>query len=150
MQRTVLIVGFAGVQALDIVGPFEVFTGASLFVTGRGGDGYSVRVVSVDGEPVSTGTGLTLVAQPLPGPDEAVDTVVLPGGYGTEAARKNDALMDWIAAVAPRARRVVSVCTGAVLAAQAGLLDGCVATTHWAFAPQMADEFPAVTVNPDP
>lgn len=150
MQRTVLIVGFAGVQALDMVGPFEVFTGASLFVTGRGGDGYTVRVVSVDGEPVSTGTGLTLVAQPLPGPDEAVDTVVLPGGYGTEAARKDDALMGWIAAVAPRARRVVSVCTGAVLAAQAGLLDGCVATTHWAFAPHMAAEFPAVTVNPDP
>lgn len=150
MQRTVLIVGFAGVQALDIVGPFEVFTGASLFVTGRGGDGYSVRVVSVDGEPVSTGTGLTLVAQPLPGADEEVDTVVLPGGYGTEAARKDDALMDWIAAIAPRARRVVSVCTGAVLAAHAGLLDGCVATTHWAFAPQMADEFPSVTVNPDP
>jgi transcriptional regulator GlxA family with amidase domain len=65
-------------------------------------------------------------------------------------ARKDDALMDWIGAVAPRARRVVSVCTGAVLAAQAGLLDGCVATTHWAFAPHLADEFPAVTVNPDP
>lgn len=150
MQRTVLIVGFAGVQALDMVGPFEVFTGASLFVTARGGDGYSVRVVSVDGSPVSTGTGLTMVAQPLPGPDEAVDTVVLPGGYGTEAARKDAALLDWIAAVAPRARRVVSVCTGAVLAAQAGLLDGCVATTHWAFAPLMAAEFPSVTVNPDP
>ena len=150
MQRTVLVVGFAGVQALDIVGPFEVFTGASLFVSGRGGDGYTVRVVSVDGEPVSTGTGLTLMAHPLPDAREAVDTVVLPGGYGAESARKDDALMDWISAVAPRARRVVSVCNGAVLAAQAGLLDGCVATTHWAYAPHMAAEFPAVTVNPDP
>lgn len=149
MQRTVLIVGFAGVQALDIVGPFEVFTGASLFLSGRGLDGYTVRVVSVDGEAVSTGTGLTLVAEPLPGPDDAVDTVVLPGGFGTAAARKDGALMDWVATVAPRARRVVSVCTGAVLAAQAGLLDGCVATTHWAFATQLASEFPAVTVNPD-
>ncbi len=52
--------------------------------------------------------------------------------------------------MARHARRVVSVCTGAVLAAQAGLLDGCVATTHWAFAPQMAAEFPSVTVDPDP
>lgn len=150
MQRTVLIVGFTGVKALDMVGPFEVFTGASLFVTGRGGDGYSVRIVSVDGQPVSTGTGLTLVAEPLPGHDEAVDTVVLPGGHGTEMARKDDALMDWICAVAPRARRVVSVCTGAVLAAQAGLLDGCVATTHWAYAQNLASDFPAVTVDPDP
>ena len=47
-------------------------------------------------------------------------------------------LIDWISTVAGHARRVVSVCTGAVLAAQAGLLDGCVATTHWAFAPQLA------------
>lgn len=150
MQRTVLIVGFAGVQALDMVGPFEVFTGASMFVADRGGDGYEVRVVSVGGEPVSTGTGLTLVAQPLPDPDEAVDTVVLPGGLGTELARKDGVLMDWISAVAPNARRVVSVCSGAMLAAQAGLLDGCVATTHWAYAPHMATEFPSVTVDPDP
>ncbi|AFM15509.1 transcriptional regulator containing an amidase domain and an AraC-type DNA-binding HTH domain [Mycolicibacterium chubuense NBB4] len=150
MVRTVLIVGFAGVQALDIVGPFEVFTGASLFVGARGGDGYTVRVVSVDGTPVSTGTGLTLVADPLPDPGEPVDTVVLPGGMGTEAARTNAGLVEWITAVASRARRVVSVCTGSSLAAQAGLLDGCIATTHWAFAPQMTSEFPSVTVDPEP
>ncbi|MGZ8803441.1 MAG: GlxA family transcriptional regulator [Mycobacterium sp.] len=151
MARTVLILGFEGVQALDMVGPFEVFTGASMYVTAQGlGEGYSVRVVSVDAVPVSTGTGLTLVADPLPDPGEPVDTVVLPGGYGTQAARRDPALVDWISAAAPNARRVVSVCTGAVLAAQAGLLDGCVATTHWAFAPQMAAEFPSVTVDPDP
>ena len=78
MERTVLIAGFAGVQALDMVGPFEVFTGATLYLSGRGGDGYGVRVVSVDGQPVSTGTGLTFVAEPLPDPDNEIDTVVLP------------------------------------------------------------------------
>ncbi|WP_137147989.1 GlxA family transcriptional regulator [Mycolicibacterium sp. CR10] len=154
MTRTVLILGFEGVQALDMVGPFEVFTGASMFVAsqgaGNGTDGYAVRIVSAGGVPVSTGTGLTLVADPLPDPGGAVDTVVLPGGWGTDVARRSAKLIDWIAAVAPNARRVVSVCTGAVLAAQAGLLDGCVATTHWAFAPQMAAEFPLVTVDPDP
>jgi transcriptional regulator GlxA family with amidase domain len=151
MVRTVLIVGFAGVQALDMVGPFEVFTGASLFVASRGaGQGYAVRIVSVGGAPVSTGTGLTVVADALPAPDEPVDTVVLPGGMGTDAARQDEELITWIKAVAGSARRVVSVCTGSSLAAQAGLLDGCVATTHWAFAPQMATEFPSVTVDPDP
>ena len=151
MVRTVLVLGFEGVQALDVVGPFEVFTGASLLVTARGmGEGYAVRVVSVDGAPVSTGTGLTLVADPLPDPNGPVDTVVLPGGFGTDAARRDPVLVDWIATVARHARRVVSVCTGAVLAAQAGLLNGCVATTHWAFAPQLAREFPLVTVDPDP
>lgn len=151
MSRTVLILGFEGVQALDIVGPFEVFTGASMYVTAQGvGDGYTVRVVSVGGAPVNTGTGLSLVADPLPDPRDPVDTVVLPGGFGTDAARRDPALIDWITAAATGARRVVSVCTGAVLAAQAGLLDGCVATTHWAFAPQLAGEFPSVTVDPDP
>ena len=150
MARQVLILGFEGVQALDMVGPFEVFTGATLYAHAHHADGYDVRVVSAHGVPVSTGTGLTLVADPLPDPAVSVDTVVLPGGYGTETARKDPDLIDWISAVAPHARRVVSVCTGAVLAAQAGLLDGCVATTHWAFAPQLASEFPAITVDPDP
>ncbi|MGP4055658.1 GlxA family transcriptional regulator [Mycobacterium sp. 4D054] len=151
MARTVLIVGFPGVQALDLVGPFDVFTSASVYVSGQGlGDGYAVRVVSVDGVAVSTGTGLTLVAEPLPDPGDPVDTVVLPGGWGVETARRDPALIDWVAAVTPNARRVVSVCNGAVLAAQAGLLDGCVATTHWASASHMAAEFPAVTVDPDP
>jgi transcriptional regulator GlxA family with amidase domain len=151
MARTVLILGFPGVQALDMVGPFEVFTGASMYLSGRGvGAGYAVRIVSVDGAPVSTGTGLTLVADPLPEPTEPVDTVVLPGGFGTAAARQDSGLVDWIATAAPHVRRVVSVCTGAVLAAQAGLLDGCVATTHWAYASQLAAEFPAITVDPDP
>lgn len=57
---------------------------------------------------------------------------------------------DWVATAAAHTRRVVSVCTGAFLAAQAGLLDGCRATTHWAFADQLAREFPAVTVDPEP
>ncbi|MBX7454568.1 GlxA family transcriptional regulator [Mycolicibacterium sp. 3033] len=150
MARQVIILGFEGVQALDMIGPFDVFTGASLYAGSHGVDGYDVRVVSVGGAPISTGTGLTLVADPLPDPAAPVDTVVLPGGYGTEVARKDPGLIDWIAAVAPHARRVVSVCSGAVLAAEAGLLDGCVATTHWAFAPQLASDFPAITVDADP
>ncbi|WP_283635002.1 SDR family oxidoreductase, partial [Mycolicibacterium poriferae] len=121
MPRTVLLVGYPGVQALDLVGPFEVFTGASLYADARtAGTGYDARIVAVGGTPVATGTGLTLVADPLPDPGAPVDTVVLPGGAGTESARHDAELIDWIAAVSARARRVVSVCTGAVLAAEAG------------------------------
>ena len=113
-------------------------------------DGYDVRVVSRNGEPVTTGTGLALVAEPLPDPRDPVDTIVLPGGFGTDAARQNPDVIGWIQIAAENARRVVSVCTGAFLAAQAGLLDGCVATTHWAFAGQMAREFPKIAVDPEP
>lgn len=146
MVRKVLIVGFPGIQALDVVGPFEVFAGASLLTRG----GYDVTLVSADGQPVTTATGLALMTRPLPEPSAPVDTVVLPGGAGVDAARGNVELMDWIKAVAGTARRLVTVCTGAFLAAQAGLLDGRRATTHWAFADRMAREFPAVEVDRDP
>ncbi|MDT7758686.1 MAG: hypothetical protein QOH27_4584 [Mycobacterium sp.] len=152
MKRSVVVVGFEGVQALDVVGPFDVFTGATvgLAVAGHPDDGYEVSLASVDGKPVSTGTGLDLVAKPLPDPAGPFDTVVLPGGFGTSAARDDARLIGWIRAVAPNARRVVSVCNGAMLAAEAGLLDGCPATTHWAYAAQLAVEYPAVDVDPEP
>jgi transcriptional regulator GlxA family with amidase domain len=146
MARSVVIVGYEGVQALDLVGPFEVFTGASLYLGGA----YDVTVASVDGQPVTTGTGLAFMARPLPNPHGPIDTVVLPGGDGVDAARANPEIVGWVHAVAGHARRIVSVCTGAFLAAQAGLLDGCRATTHWAFAGRLAREFPSVAVDPDP
>jgi len=150
--RSVVVLGYPGVQALDLVGPFEVFSGATLLLAGQGrvDEGYAVTVVSRDGEPASTGTGLALVAQPLPDPRDPVDTLVLPGGGGVDAVRGNPDTIGWIRIAAEHTRRVVSVCTGSFIAAQAGLIDGCVATTHWAFATQMAREFPCVTVDPEP
>ena len=146
MARKVVIVGFPGVQALDVVGPHDVFTGASLLTDG----GYDVVVSSVDGQPVTTATGLAFLAAPLPDRSDPIDTVVLPGGSGVDAARSNAELIDWIKAVAGSARRVVTVCTGAFLAAEAGLLDGNRVTTHWAFAGRLAREFPTIDVDPDP
>jgi transcriptional regulator GlxA family with amidase domain len=140
------MVGFPGVQALDVVGPHEVFSGASLLTNG----GYHVAVVSPEGQPVTTSTGLAFMAEPLPDPSGPVDTLVIPGGGGVDAARSNDELVSWIRKVAATARRIVTVCTGAFLAAEAGLLDGHRATTHWAFAGRLAREFPSVTVDPDP
>jgi transcriptional regulator GlxA family with amidase domain len=150
--KSVVVLGYPGVQALDLVGPFEVFTGATMYLAscGRPEEGYSVSVVSRAGEPATTLTGLALVAQPLPDPREPIDTLVLPGGMGVDEARRNADTVGWIQIAAENARRVVSVCTGAFLCAQAGLIDGCVATTHWAFANQMASEFPGVTVDPEP
>lgn len=146
MPRKVVIVGFPGVQALDVVGPYDVFTGASLLT----GGGYEVVMASVAGQPVRTATGLAFVASPLPDPEDPIDTVVLPGGAGVGAARADGELVAWIKAVAGHARRLVTVCTGAFLAAEAGLLDGQRVTTHWAFAERLADEFPAIDVDADP
>ncbi|MGD1282926.1 GlxA family transcriptional regulator [Mycobacterium seoulense] len=146
MARNVVIVGYPGVQALDVVGPYDVFTGAALLTEG----GYDVVLASADGRAVTTPTGLAFVATPLPDPDGPIDTVVLPGGGGVDAARSDAELIGWIKDVARTARRVVTVCTGAFLAAEAGLLDGQRVTTHWAFAGRLAREFPAIDVDADP
>ncbi len=146
MVRKVVIVGFPGVQALDVVGPHDVFAGASLLTDG----GYDVVMASIDGQAVTTATGLAFVATPLPDPSDTIDTVVLPGGGGVDESRTNAELVGWIKAIAGNARRIVTVCTGAFLAAEAGLLDGHRVTTHWAFAGRLAREFPAIDVDADP
>lgn len=152
MIRTVVVLGYQGVQALDVVGPFDVFSAATLLLAshGRADDGYAPMLVSADGSAVATLTGLEFVSKPLPDPTSPIDTLLLPGGMGFDRARTDRTTIEWIRAVAEYAGRVVSVCSGAFLAAEAGLLDGCTATTHWASANRLADEFPAVTVDPEP
>ncbi|MEB3032387.1 GlxA family transcriptional regulator [[Mycobacterium] nativiensis] len=152
MTRKVVILGYPGIQSLDVFGPSEVFAGASLALlgAGRGGDGYEITVASIDGWPIATSSGPALATTALPDPTEPVDAVVLPGGIGVDAARADPATLAWIRTAAAHTRRVISVCTGAFLAASAGLLDGCRATTHWAFADALAREFPAIDVDPEP
>ncbi|AFP39748.1 AraC family transcriptional regulator [Mycolicibacterium smegmatis MC2 155] len=150
-MKAVAVVGFSGVQALDVVGPFETFTCASRFVDDETWqlEGYEVMLASVDGQPVPASTGLGLMACPLPDPEQ-VDTVVIPGGVGVRQAAADPALMTWFREAAEHARRIVSVCTGAFLVAEAGLLNGCQATTHWAFADELAQRYPEVRVDPNP
>ncbi|WP_282791883.1 GlxA family transcriptional regulator [Streptomyces sp. CC224B] len=147
-QRTVLVVLFEGVQSLDVTGPAEVFSGAA---DPNGDPAYRVSTASLDGAPVRTSSGLTLV------PDHALraldaapapDTLLVPGGLGTRPRCPD--LVDWLRVHGPRARRLVSVCTGAILLARAGLLDGRRATTHWAYCDKLARDHPAVRVEPDP
>jgi len=149
-MRTVIFFAFSGMQTLDLVGPLEVFATASLVAAAKDRDGYQTVVASVDGRPVTTSSGLTLATTKLLDADKRADTLVLPGGAGIHAARSDSRIVDWTRTVAAGVRRVASVCTGAFLAAQAGLLDGCVATTHWASADQLAREFPSIVVDPDP
>ncbi|MFJ4770010.1 GlxA family transcriptional regulator [Streptomyces uncialis] len=146
-QRTVLVVLFEGVQSLDVTGPLEVFHGAAHAV-GDPAAGYDVRTASLDGAPVRTSSGLRLVPDTDLASAPVPHTLVVPGGDGNHHG--DDPLTRWLAAHAPRAERLVSVCTGALLLARAGLLDGRRVTTHWAFCDRLAREHPAVTVDPDP
>jgi transcriptional regulator GlxA family with amidase domain len=148
--RQVVIVIYPGMQSLDALGPLEVLAGASRVVGSSRRGGYSVRLVSADGRPVQTGSGVVLGAEPLPADDEPIDTLVLPGGDQARAARSDGSLVTWIRGAAPRSRRVATVCTGAFLAAEAGLLAGRRVTTHWAWAEQLAEEYPDLHVDADP
>ena len=152
-QHQVVIVGFDGMQSLDAVGPFEVFAGATLALRDPGAPdagGYRVRLVSVDGGPVVCESGLSIDTEPLPAADERIDTVLLAGGWGVFEAMHDAELLAWISAVSTRSRRLATVCTGTFLAAATGLLDGRTVTTHWARAERLQQEFPALTVDPDP
>ncbi|WP_439030480.1 GlxA family transcriptional regulator [Gordonia terrae] len=148
MTRPVVILGFPGVQALDVTGPADVFTTASLALTDRGSPiSYDLRLVSQAGQSVGTGVGIEFAAHPLPDPTAPIDTLVIPGGTGVHDATRDAELVGWIRQTARRARRVVSVCNGAFLAAEAGLLDGKRATTHWAVTGLLAERHPSVQVD---
>lgn len=110
---------------------------------------YALGLVAAAGT-VRTSAGLALDAAPLPAPDDGVDTLILSGGYGVTDACEDAALVGWVAARARNARRVVSVCSGAFLLAQAGLLNGRRAVTHWQRCAEFAARFPRVRVDPDP
>ncbi|MFD3496826.1 GlxA family transcriptional regulator [Streptomyces sp. NPDC058676] len=143
-QRTVLVLLFDGVQSLDVTGPVEVFAGAESSTPGT----YRIRTASLDGAPVRTSSGLTLVPDETLGETPRPHTLLVPGGQGTRNPAPR--LTGWLREHGPRARRLVSVCTGAILLAEAGLLDGRRATTHWAYCDKLARDHPAIEVDADP
>lgn len=138
-SRSVLICLFDGVQSLDVTGPLEVFAGA---------EHYEISTASVGGVPVRTSSGLALVPDRDLRSASTPHTLVVPGGPST---RKPDPeLVELVRRSASTARRVVSVCTGAFVLAEAGALDGRRVTTHWAACASLASRFPNVTVDPEP
>lgn len=142
-MRNVLIPVFDGVQSLDVTGPLEVFANAG---------GYRVQTASLGGRPVRTTSGLRIMPdadlRELRVASRPVDLLLVPGGAG--ARRRDEELVDWVRETAPHANRVASVCTGAFLLAEAGVLDGRHATTHWSKCAELAGQYPDVTVDPDP
>jgi transcriptional regulator GlxA family with amidase domain len=147
---SVTVVAFPGVQILDVTGPVEVFSMANRLGS-PAAKRYSVHVVAPRTGAVATSSGLPIVASHGIGWAPArVDTLMVAGGVGTREARRDPRLLSWIRRTAKRARRVTSVCTGAFLLAEAGLLDGRRATTHWAAWDQLQRCFPSVRVERDP
>nr|WP_283139877.1 helix-turn-helix domain-containing protein [Rhizohabitans arisaemae] len=131
---------YDGVVLLDVAGPVQV-----LHLSG----GYRIRLASIDGRSVRTDVGVPLgVDLALGELVGSVGTLLVPG-YAPNVKHPAEPLLKLLPDLARRASRVASVCTGALLLAEAGLLDGRRATTHWAACADLASRFPLVTVEPD-
>lgn len=145
--RRIAIVAFENAQILDVAGPSEVFALAERLVPRS----YSVELLCANGGEIPTSGGLALQAhRSLRESRGRLDTLLVAGGIGVREALRDSQLHDWLIATAPKAKRVASVCTGAFLLAQAGLLDGRRATTHWSACELLSRRYPAIDVDPDP
>ncbi|HVR61167.1 MAG TPA: GlxA family transcriptional regulator [Polyangia bacterium] len=148
----VALVAYPQAQALDLSGPLEVFATATQAVRegARRHAGYVVTVVGTEAGPMASSAGLRFLPdvtwRALRGP---VDTLLVVGGAGARQTMNDEALLAWLRRMAPRVRRLGSVCTGAFILANAGLLDGRRVTTHWRRAAELAQRFPRLRVEPD-
>jgi transcriptional regulator GlxA family with amidase domain len=154
-SKTIVFLAAPGTQVLDVAGPFQVFVRAAEILlrehpTHR--PPYEVLLASsTRRRSVITNCGLVLAGtetfRTLRGP---IDTLLVAGGSGVEDAAQDEDLLVWLRKTARRVRRIGSICTGAFLLAEAGLLDGKRAATHWKWAAKLADKFKRTTVDPDP
>jgi transcriptional regulator GlxA family with amidase domain len=152
-SRQVAILVYPGVQSLDFAGPLEVFAGAQRLIEGSGRTerGYEVKLLSIDGRPLETSSGLKVTPHAsLASAPRKIDTLIVAGGYGSREAAADSTLLEWISQTSACARRTASVCTGAFLLAAAGLLDGRRVATHWASAAELAARYPTINVDPEP
>ncbi|MEO1366039.1 MAG: GlxA family transcriptional regulator [Acidobacteriota bacterium] len=151
--RPIVVLLFPGIELMDFAGPAEVFHLANLAANQRrpgAGYQYQLRYLSLDGPPqVATTAGVRLVADaPATVDGGPIDTLVVPGGAVSSVLADPDAL-GLVAGLASRARRVVSICSGAFILAAAGLLRGRNATTHWRGCRFLAERFPETRVQLD-
>ncbi len=148
--RTVGIVIFDEVEVLDFCGPFEVFSVAR--PPGQTEDDFrlfTVLTVAQESRLVRCRGGLLVQPHHTIDDHPPLDILVVPGGPGTRQERCNDKLLDWIADQNSRTELTTSICTGAFLLAERGILDGRPATTHWASVEWMRDQYPAVDMRAD-
>ncbi|MFV8247142.1 GlxA family transcriptional regulator [Mycolicibacterium peregrinum] len=142
--REIVIVVFDGMKLLDAAGPAEVFAEANRF-----GADYRLRFASVDGADVITSIGTRFAVTDRIAEIDRVDTVLVSGGDNLVGRPIDPSLVAALRDMPTRTRRLASICTGSFILAEAGLLDGHRATTHWRHARLLARAYPTISVEPD-
>lgn len=145
-RRTVGILVFEDVEVLDVCGPYEVFS-----VAGRrhGLDPFDVRLLAKEAAPVVARNGFIMTPHGALRDAPALDLLLLPGGLGTRTVQHDTELVAAIRDRAAAAELVLSVCTGALVLARAGLLDGLEATTHHSAFDELREAAPLVRLRPE-
>lgn len=143
-RRRIGILVFDGVKMLDFAGPAEVFVEANQSL-----DGYQVVLLSPDGKDVGTSIGARIEVSGAAADGGRFDTVVIPGSELPPSAFVTPPVLAAARHLSARTRRLASICSGAYVLAELGLLDGRRATTHWKFTTDLARRHPAVAVDPD-
>ncbi len=151
-MKKVAMLSVPPAQGVDVIGPLEAFSLANRILEESGRRRvYDIELVTSAADlRVATSSGVAILAHrhylQLNG---KVDTLLIAGGPGARGSREA-ALLDWLRKAATRTRRVCSVCTGAALLADAGLLRGKRATTHWMYVEGFTRKYPDVVWDPNP
>lgn len=143
MTHRIAVVVFPNFQLLDAAGPLSAFDIAACFRPGA----YETHVLAPGGGHTPSSAGAGFACEDLT--DGPWDTVLVSGGDATRAVREFAGIVDWLKRTAPRARRITSVCSGAYFLAEAGLLDGRRATTHWSRTDHFARRYPQIRLDAD-
>lgn len=144
------LIGYDGVQALDIIGPSDAFTIAEIESdNGQRRPCYEVIIIGITNKPFRAESGIYFQPHTTLGKAPTLDTLIIPGGRGARIGKSSNLIAKWISSRAKRIRRIASVCTGVYALAPTGLLDGRRVTTHWRFANDVARRFPKLNVDHD-
>jgi len=153
---SISILIFEHANIIDVTGPAGVFSAATALLNAPASatdvqSGYEIRFLAEAISPVQTDGGLRLLPdatlESVTGP---VDTLIVPGGTGARDLKHQRGMISWLHQVVPHTRRPCSVCTGAFLLAEAGVLDGRKVVTHWDHCETLSQHYPSLTVDPDP
>ncbi|MCL6701916.1 helix-turn-helix domain-containing protein [Pseudomonas sp. T1.Ur] len=149
--RALVFLAYPQMGLLDLTGAQTVFWAATKAMAERGLPGYRMHTASLDGGLMQTAEGLVVLTSSLREFDDvSVDTLIVPGAPDIRQAMLDCVdLVDWLRAASTKARRTASVCSGTFLMAQAGLLDGRRAATHWAMCEMLKSGFPLIEVDLD-
>ena len=153
-SRQIGFLVYPGCEILDVCGPHDVFSYADTWLTrlGRNETGYQCILIAAAPGPIRTKCGIEIApTHVFREVGDKLDTLVVAGGcMNVEEACEDPTLVEWVRSMAPRTRRVASICTGAFILAAAGLLNQRRVTTHWMFSELLATTFPLVQVDSSP